>query len=362
MEQHPVPQNISSYQFHLVGDMTLKQFLELAGGVLVGVLIYVTGLPSIIKWPLIFISAGIGAALAFIPFEERPLERWVVAFFRGVYSPTLFHWEKQENVKYFADETTKQESTTTSSQASKIPFLNKLETGENSFLNKLGQMFSPAPNFTNTNVTANTTVTPVSTNSGSTPINVTRVIQTSPSEGEVLTVKVQRTQNEPQTKIEAPSDSANHDVKVPQTTFISLGKQARPQVTVQEIPQVQEKVDLTATTIHPTLIGKKVENTQAAMFSVDAAPPSVPTITNTVTGQVMDTVKKAVEGAILDIVDESNRPVRALKTNKAGHFLSVTPLSPGKYKILTEKDGLNFDPIEFEANDTIVAPIAIYAK
>ncbi len=103
-EQHPVPQNISSYQFHLVGDMTLKQFLELAAGVVVGIIFYATGLPSLIKWPLIFLSAGFGAALAFIPFEERPLEQWIFAFFRSIYSPTLFHWEKQSGVKYFQDE------------------------------------------------------------------------------------------------------------------------------------------------------------------------------------------------------------------------------------------------------------------
>ncbi len=28
MEQHPIPQQISSYQIKLVGDMTLKQFFQ----------------------------------------------------------------------------------------------------------------------------------------------------------------------------------------------------------------------------------------------------------------------------------------------------------------------------------------------
>ena len=31
-ESHPIPQQISSYQFRLVGDMTLKQFFQLARG------------------------------------------------------------------------------------------------------------------------------------------------------------------------------------------------------------------------------------------------------------------------------------------------------------------------------------------
>ena len=33
MEQHPIPQQISSYQFKLVGDMALAQFGKTAGGV-----------------------------------------------------------------------------------------------------------------------------------------------------------------------------------------------------------------------------------------------------------------------------------------------------------------------------------------
>jgi len=37
MEQHPIPQQISSYQFKLVGDMTLAQFGKAAGGIVIAV-------------------------------------------------------------------------------------------------------------------------------------------------------------------------------------------------------------------------------------------------------------------------------------------------------------------------------------
>ena len=73
----------------------------------------------------------------------------------------------------------------------------------------------------------------------------------------------------------------------------------------------------------------------------------------------MDNQKKLIEGAILEILDESGRSVRALRTNKAGHFLIVTPLTNGKYQIVTEKEGFNFDPVWFEANGNIIQPIAI---
>jgi hypothetical protein len=108
--------------------------------------------------------------------------------------------------------------------------------------------------------------------------------------------------------------------------------------------------------------GPLSQNTQGAQFSVEAAPPMPPSQPNTVVGQVMDSKGKIVEGAILEIKDIAGRPVRAVKTNKLGHFLIVTPLSDGTYEIETEKEGLNFEPIKFEAGGSIIPPIAIRAQ
>lgn len=95
MEQHPIPQQISSYEFRLIGSMTLKQFFKLAGGAIVAFIFYSSHLPFLIKWPLIFGSAGFGAALAFLPVNERPLETYIIAFLKSVFSPTIYLWQKQ---------------------------------------------------------------------------------------------------------------------------------------------------------------------------------------------------------------------------------------------------------------------------
>ncbi len=76
----------------------------------------------------------------------------------------------------------------------------------------------------------------------------------------------------------------------------------------------------------------------------------------------MDSVGKIVEAAIMEIRDASGRPVRAFKTNKLGHFITVTPLAEGKYQIITEKEGLVFDPLSFETIGEIIPPMAIKAK
>lgn len=415
MEQHPVPQNISSYQFHLVGDMTLKQFLELAGGVLVGVLFYATGLPAIIKWPLILISAGFGAALAFVPLEERPLEQWIFAFFRSVYSPTLFHWEKHDNVKYFQDEnldasalaTQTQNKTSTPNPFGNIPFLNKLENSETSYLSKLAGIFNPVSTQQQTASDTSTTLSMTQASAqtgnaanGQTPlrpmgfegraveikipvqhIQAQQPIQPQPqvsqpqviannrqvmvtasmkpdSEGEVLTMHgTSAAADQPIAAVQQP-----REVVIPQAAAIDVDMPTRPQMKVEEIPQIKEKVDLTQTAVNPTLTGTVIKDSRGASFSDNAAPPSPPQFKNTVSGQVMDATGKIIDGAILEIKDDAGRAVRALRTNKAGHFLIVTPLADGRYHIVIEKEGYNFEPVEFEAKNDFIPPIAIHAN
>lgn len=368
-EQHPVPQNISSYQFHLVGDMTLKQFLELAAGVVIGVIIYATGLPGLIKWPLILFFGAGGAALAFVPFEERPLEQWIVAFFRSVYSPTMFNWNRQP-VKYFQDETVVSaamaEGKTSTSPFANIPFLAKLEDTETGYLNKISQLFNPTSSLQNANQpsTVNTQRQPQQQTqpvisapvTQSHPTNLFTSTRVIPDQGTVLTAHVQPEPIQPMQSNVQPK----REVNIPQANFVTLDKTQRRGVIVEEINQ--PKVDLRTTQIGAILQGQETAPAVAAQFSLNAAPPSIPTIVNTVSGQVMDTTGNIVEGAILEIRDEKGRPVRALRTNKAGHFLIVTPLLNGQYKIVIEKEGYNFDPISFEATGAIIQPIAIHAR
>ncbi len=94
MEQHAVPQDITGFKFKLVGDMTLKQFGELAGGAILAYLFFASGLHPIIKWPLVIFFAFFGVALAFLPIQERPLDVWLANFFKAIYRPTYFTWRK----------------------------------------------------------------------------------------------------------------------------------------------------------------------------------------------------------------------------------------------------------------------------
>jgi hypothetical protein len=78
--------------------MTLRQFAFLAGGAVIAYVIYVLPLPNYLKYPLVIFFAGGGAATAFVPINERPLDRWVAAFFRAVFGPTRRVWIKSPDL------------------------------------------------------------------------------------------------------------------------------------------------------------------------------------------------------------------------------------------------------------------------
>jgi len=345
METHPIPQQISSYQFRLVGDMTLKQFFQVGGGALVSLIIYSTHLHPFLKWPLIIFSFSLGAGLAFLPFEERPLSKWIFSFFRSVYSPTLYFWKRTEKVEVFFQEEApapKVEGVITPhGEASleeylktlpetKKGFFTRLEIGEQNVLNKIGGIFSQL---------------------GMLGKEAKRPVAKPPSE-EALA----------ETKPEVPQKQG---AKIPEARpAMVTAKGFRPKIVIEEKPLKEEilpKPEEKAVPVSPTLTAEKIAG-QQAQFSPEAAPPLPPSIPNTIVGQVLDENGKIVEGAILEIKDLAGRPVRALRSNKVGHFLIVTSLPNGEYEIITEKEGLYFEPVSFVARGEVIPPIAIKAS
>ena len=95
MEQHSIPRQITTFEFKLIGFMTLKQFLYLVIFFPIGFIIY-----KIVPIPLINIILGvlvgcIGLAFAFIPFQDRPLEEWLRNLIKRINSPTQYSYKKE---------------------------------------------------------------------------------------------------------------------------------------------------------------------------------------------------------------------------------------------------------------------------
>jgi hypothetical protein len=94
MEQHAIPRQITSFEFKLIGFMTLKQFLYIVIFTPMGYIVYM-----IFPIPFISILLGIavgflGVALAFIPINDRPLDIWIKNIWKRLNSPTQYTYHK----------------------------------------------------------------------------------------------------------------------------------------------------------------------------------------------------------------------------------------------------------------------------
>lgn len=328
-EQHPIPQQISSYQFKLVGDMSLKQFFQVGGGAIIALLFYASNINPLFKWPLVIGSFLLGIALAFFPVQDRPLTTWILAFFKSIYSPTVYNWQNSgSTIAYFQTEPIAgpitpplPKPTLKTNMLPPEPVkdvvvtedVTKLDKKEEEMLNKISQQFSIGETgYTNQPIPAG--------------------------------------------DVSATQSLRDRDVHVPEAQ--------KPTVNATEKP-IQEAVYTNAATNYASgssirpMNGSQISSFKKATFVPEAAPPNPPTQPNIVVGQVTDMNGAIVENAILEIRDEFGRSVRALRTNKLGHFMIVTPLANGKYQMLIEKEGFDFTPITFETNGTIIPPIGV---
>ena len=322
LQQHPVPQEISSYEFRLVGDMTLKQFLQLAGGVGVAFLFFVTPIPAFVRWPLVTLAALGGAALAFLPIEERPLSHWIFSFVKAIYSPTVYAWQDGGSEDVYQQSSTvtvgdgivsTQGEEKAQEYLSSIPkpsIVEPFQQHEKKFFSWVLDLFAQ-----------------------------TTQIRTAPIQQQAFT--------ENSSPVAVPP---SQPVKV-EPTPTSVPTTPPPNVTY------------TPQNVAPVMVNPSAQNNAAqAIFNLEASPPNPPTIPNTITGQVLTQDGRIVEGAILEIREVGGSPVRALRTNKVGHFLTVTSLKNGEYEIETEKDGLVFEAVKLQAIGEIIPPILIKAK
>lgn len=334
MEQHAIPQHISSYQFRLVGDMTVRQFSFLAGGCIVGLLFYVTPLAPLIKWPLTIFSVFIGAAIAFLPIQERPLDKWIVAFIKAIFSPTQFVWKKQPKQPAIFKVAAKGKITRwapapppdrkqLTEYLATLPTEPKspLDEQEENFVKKALNMFQLAKM----------------------PMLAPQPTIGTPTQVPPIQPPI------PQTPKPTPKPQ-------PEMKPLQAKKAVPPIKTKPTAPLKKKRVVLPE---KPTRAKKpKVE----AKFSPTLPFPAPPSQPNTLVGMVLDREDKLIEGAIIEIRDNQSVPVRALKTNKLGQFRSVTPLDNGQYEIEIEKEGYQFDILKITLTGVVVEPLEIRAK
>ncbi|KXK07996.1 MAG: PrgI family protein [Microgenomates bacterium OLB22] len=127
MEEHAVPKQITTFEFKLIGFLTVRQFLYILIFSAFGYLIYVLAPFRLIGVIGGLVSAGVGTAFALIRFNERPLDHAVRMLFVRLTSPSQYFFSADNkpsqvrNVSYPTMTTSQLETPATTIEPQSIP-------------------------------------------------------------------------------------------------------------------------------------------------------------------------------------------------------------------------------------------------
>lgn len=364
MEAHPIPQNVTSFEFHLVGDMTLKQFSYLASGLVTAYLTFILAFNSypLVAIPIIIISTLLGTAFAFLPISDRPLDHWVRAYLKAIFSPTKRGWFSPGN-------------NVPVNEADPV-FKNRFQI----FMMQLGMIATVS--LPSTTPVARPTLPSMPPPEAKKEAIIEQSVENLPSDEQLKqTVELAREAQLVQAKIvEAEKrisqikqsaqsqhlDPATYSNDLSQLfnqlqALIKTAQGLSTQITHISQPGLSSAEPTSAT----ALIAKVVKPTEVKVVETPKAKTTQVMLTSTpnvINGIVTDTLGNYLEGVVVVIHNKDDLPVRASKTNKLGQFAGATPLPDGTYTISLEKDGLVFDVLEVTLKSEVLAPIQIAAK
>lgn len=322
VQQHPIPQNVTSYQFRLVGDMTLKQFLQLAAGIVIGLVIYAT--------PFLPSSNGLSSLSLLVLALPLPLscsgptlgsmDCCLYPLHLRSHHLCLAKTQQPTTISKPSSHHHHHSSSTTLSPTSPSPTVTQPQTSKIERPNLVPQIHT---------LTRATPPTPVST---------------PPSQPEPLIATSQDIKK-----------SAKRICLATKTNYYHSTISSKHQSSINTTPSEPAPTTSTATASNtPTQPGT------SASFSTDLPIPSTPQTPNTIVGMTLSPQGKILESVIVEIL-KSGQTIRATKSNKLGQFLFAKPLDNGIFQITADKDGFTFPRFDLKLDGQIIPPIKLQA-
>jgi regulator of replication initiation timing len=399
MEQHPVPQNVTTFQFRLIGDMTIKQFGYLVGGAIGAYIMYKLPLPFFFTLPLAVTSAVAGFGLAFVPIEERPMDVWVLSFIKSIYNPTQYVWSRTKAEDPRREASGKKQTITltplagtaptrrgdilqnifvpgpaTNAPSSTTPGVLTMAPPKKGMFDRLSGLWTPKPK----------TVPPVPIRAvipaAHMDFSPPPIVRPAPSVAKELE-ETQRKESALEDKLKELTSELEQKTGA-ESRVVELQAQLTELLTEQE-KMMAEMAHLRAQSSAPKIEPTTMTSTQtpagqsplggAKMPTIQIiAPgraakvglPRLTTFPNIVTGIVKDKDKNLLPGVLVTVKDKDGMPLRALKTNRLGQFAASTQLPNGIYFVETEDPRLRytFDRAQITLNGSIVPALEIFAK
>ncbi|MBU0974806.1 hypothetical protein KKD03_03850 [Patescibacteria group bacterium] len=389
MQQHPIPQDITGYRFHIVGSMTLKQFGEVLASVIIAVIFYNTNLLAIVKWPLIIFTIMLGIIAAFVPIQEKPLTHWISTFVGVMYRPTKFFWRKEATIpEYFLfqsqQSTIVQEPEMDLTPAKRqrikeylgsVPETSSFSTDfSQEEVNRMKDILS---SFQTVQITTKTTVTnkttkekpkldirirgmrapkkimefsnPLLDDDSSEPASMFEIIK----ETKKVTKGIK--------KSALPNDQVAHNIEIPEEDTVKL--------TSEENEKEKELIGaISSDSSEKTFIKDQIPSnknlgiTKDVSFNSNLPFPIKPSKPNKLVGMILSKNNDLLSDSIVEVQTLEGEIERAVKTNALGQFFITTPLKVGEYNVVIEKKGYIFEPMHIEIDGSIIQPIEIRSE
>ena len=387
MENHPIPQDVTGFQFKLIGNMTVKQFAYLATGIILAWIIYQLPINFLLKFPFCAFFAILGTGLAYYPISGRPMDvmigNYIKAFFRPtefvygkigghIYFPSRTQLATAKNIKQYKNDTNRlpQDKLKAYLKALDAGQINKVDEKENNFLMSISNLattigtagknvvdyglhpkkFSPQP--TNPPVNKPDSGPTVNRSLADQPVYIQRINEEARklSPDDALHLGQTHLSGD---LIEAtpPKESLKGKEPMP----IQSAPAARPPTHEKDEPQVKQKSPQ-----HQISLGQiKTAKATSKGHGRTAEMSSATNFPNLITGTTKDARGNALSNILIEVKDKDGNPVRAFKTNGVGRFASATPLTNGAYTVEFEdpKAQNRFEKITINITGNIVPPI-----
>lgn len=386
MENHPIPQDVTGFQFKLIGNMTVKQFAYLASGSILAVILYYAPVFILLKLILIPLFAGTGAALAFLPIEGRPMDLMIGNFIKDLFSPTQYIYQKtggQLAISLIDIQAPKAAEPKTDKKHRDLlqhereiklqEFISHLSKRSKTELDEKEEMFMNA-------IFGGPQLLSAIADSNSSGHQL--------SEEEALRVKMAQSPDDMEHELEKEAEAikqelaqamaeerqleANHQNTAPAAQHVNdlesqlqaiMQQKLQLEQELEKLKSQRESVQQQPPSQEATQPLKESQNIR--IVPTDKAStvglPSVPDVPNIVLGIVKDPRGNILPNILVEIKDKDGNPVRAFKTNGLGQFASATPLMSGSYTIEFEdpKGNQKFETVAIEAKGEIMYPLEI---
>ena len=393
METHPIPQDVTGFQFKLVGNMTVRQFAYLASGSITAWIFFSIGISPFIKLPIAFLSAISGVSLAFLPIEGRPMDTMMLHFIKALYAPNQFFYQKQSG-QFTAVIALPAKTAPVSSPLSQKDiqaYINKMPKKPRSRLDEKETIF-----FT----TLAAYSQPVSQGRAEHPTS-----PPSTYKPHLISMKIEEEKNKP--KLAEPIIIAQNPASEEQLEKETVAlKQELEEAKKEEVSQKPQQAEVTHQRVGDLekqlaeIMAQKQQleqqfialsqKFQAQQQVRPVFTPSTPPVTqstpnvrsvpkglgakiglpitsdnpNLIVGIIKDPRGNILPNILVEVKDTEGNPVRAFKTNNLGQFASATSLLNGVYTLEFEdpSEKNKFDKVEITASGQVIPPLEVFSS